>query len=473
MIKIGITGHRNLLHPNNVAYEIRLSLEYFKALDNYTENPSLICISALASGADLLFAEEAIKQNITLNAIIPFDLDEYKKDFKPAELKRLNKVLKKCSNIIVQDEKAQTQQQRNEAYLHNGEKLIDASDVIMAVWNNKPANGMGGTADIVKYAKTKDKQLYIIQTERSDENNISANDVIQNKFEELDKKAIRYKKRLFEPAWIAGIIFGLLAVLSFAIKQSFAQILVRPVIFLLSAGEISFLLLSFILLTIFAKRYKNVFLLNRRNAEHLRTLLWFKNAEIPIPEIECDDEQNLDGEILTFEKDMILVNQKTENLNNAKRMVWSLAQEQVEYHESIRIVPFEKRLKRMNVWLQIIKIAFFIVSPISFIVDAMEYFYPVNKITDKIPHSLLLCVVLVLPSFYAALEGIKYFGEWKRNIAVSKKTVKELDKAKKRILNCSTENELCAETKLLRGILEIENIDWTARFDEKEVGAVP
>lgn len=474
MIKIGITGHRNLLYPKNVASEIRLSLEYFKALNSYTEeSANLICISALASGADLLFAEEAIRQGIRLNAMIPFSLDEYKKDFTTTDIKRLNKVLEKSSSIIIQEATVQTQQQRNEAYLQNGEKLVDASDAVIAVWNNKPAAGIGGTGDIVMYAKAKDKELYIIKAKRRDENNAVAGDVIQDKFDLLDKKAVTFKKHRFERAWISGIICGLIAVLCFAIKQSFPQTLTRIIVFFLSVGEIAFLFLSFILLTILAKRWKNIFLLNRRNAEHLRTLLWYRNAGIPIPQMECDDEQNLDKEILVIEKELSDAIKKTENLNNAKRMIWSLAQEQVEYHEKVRILPFENRLKRMNVWLQIIKIVFFVVSPVSFITDAVEYFYPGNNITQNIPHSLLLFIALVLPSFYAALEGIKYFGEWKRNIAVSKKTVRELEKAKKRILNCSTENELTIETKLLREILEIENIDWTARFDEKEVGAVP
>lgn len=134
MIKIGITGHRNLLYPNQVASEIRLSLEYFKALTNYTEeNPTLVCISALASGADLLFAEEAIRQGIRLNAMIPFNLDEYKKDFTAADIKRLNNILENSSSIIVQEATVQTQQQRNEAYLQNGKKLVDVSDAIIAV----------------------------------------------------------------------------------------------------------------------------------------------------------------------------------------------------------------------------------------------------------------------------------------------------------------------------------------------------
>lgn len=473
MIKIGITGHRNLLYPNQVASEIRLSLEYFKALTNYTEeNPTLVCISALASGADLLFAEEAIRQGIRLNAMIPFNLDEYKKDFTAADIKRLNNILEKSSSIIVQEATVQTQQQRNEAYLQNGKKLVDVSDAIIAVWNKKPAAGMGGTADIVTYAKSKDRQLYIIEAKRNDERNAFAGDVIQDKFDLLDKKAVTYKKHRFESAWISGIICGLLAVLSFAIKQSFIETLTTSVVFLLSVSEITFLFLSFILLTVFAKRWKNFFLLNRRNAEHLRTLLWYRNAGIPIPEIEFDDE-HLDKEILVIEKEMGNAIQKTGNLNNAKRMIWSLAQAQAEYHERVRIKPFEKKLKRMDVWLQIIKVIFFVVSPLSFIFDAIGYFYPGNNITRNIPHSLLLFVGLVLPSFYAALEGIKYFGEWKRNIAVSKKMVKELEKAKKRILDCSTENALATESRLLRETLENENIDWTARFDEKEVGAVP
>lgn len=472
MIKIGITGHRNLLNPTQVACEVRLTLAYFKALYNHTEaDQNLVCVSALASGADLIFAEEAINQHIPVTAMIPFALDEYKKDFKSEDLNRLNIILKHCSEVVVQNATVHTQDQRSEAYLENGKRVVDGSDLMVAVWNSKPADGAGGTGDIVEYAKTKGKPLYIIHAKRDDDAQVA--DAIKDRFNAMDAAAIVYKKYRFEPAWISGIIFGLVAVASFAIKQSYGRVLTRSQVFFLSSSEMGSLILSFVLLTKFARRWKNIFLLNRRNAEHLRTLIWYRDAGILIPELEYEDEQNLDQDIAALEKQINSTIQKADNLGNAKRLVWCLAQEQIDYHERVRIKPFQTRLDRMDFWLKTIKTIFFILSPLSFLVEAIEYYFPDNHFTENIPHSLLLLVALSLPSFYAALEGIKYFGEWKRNIVVSKKTVSELERVQQDILDCTTERELDIQTKRLREKLEIENIDWTVRYDEKEVGASP
>jgi hypothetical protein len=78
---------------------------------------------------------------------------------------------------------------------------------------------------------------------------------------------------------------------------------------------------------------------------------------------------------------------------------------------------------------------------------------------------------LTLPSIYAALEGIKYFGEWKRNISISKKIVHDLKMVRDKIIQCNTETELLTLTSAMRSILEFENSDWALRYDEKEVGA--
>lgn len=49
-----------------------------------------------------------------------------------------------------------------ESYLAAGQKVVDLSNMMIAVWNGKPAAGLGGTADIVDYALQKKKQLYHI-----------------------------------------------------------------------------------------------------------------------------------------------------------------------------------------------------------------------------------------------------------------------------------------------------------------------
>jgi len=40
-----------------------------------------------------------------------------------------------------------------------GEKIVEEADIVVAVWDGKPAAGLGGTADIVEYARELEKPL--------------------------------------------------------------------------------------------------------------------------------------------------------------------------------------------------------------------------------------------------------------------------------------------------------------------------
>jgi hypothetical protein len=38
------------------------------------------------------------------------------------------------------------------AFLRAGEVVVEMSDLLIAVWDGKPARGLGGTADVVRYS---------------------------------------------------------------------------------------------------------------------------------------------------------------------------------------------------------------------------------------------------------------------------------------------------------------------------------
>jgi hypothetical protein len=48
---------------------------------------------------------------------------------------------------------------KQESYFAAGKKVVDATDLLVAVWDGKPAKGLGGTADIVKYARQELKPI--------------------------------------------------------------------------------------------------------------------------------------------------------------------------------------------------------------------------------------------------------------------------------------------------------------------------
>ena len=150
MLKIGITGHRNFLNQTDVKTEIGLGIHYF-----LQEDATLVGITALASGADTIFAHEIIEAGGSLSIILPFDEQEYKKDFEHKESRKEFETLlnRNRSNIIVNNAALpQNKEERNKAYLDVGKRIVDEADILLAVWDGEPPEGVGGTGDIVSYS---------------------------------------------------------------------------------------------------------------------------------------------------------------------------------------------------------------------------------------------------------------------------------------------------------------------------------
>ncbi len=466
MIKICVTGHRNLMNLNDVERDIALSLQYFQETYNDLE-----AISAIAEGADTLFVEAAKKYKIRLKFMIPFEIEEYKKDFKGVDLVNLERNIEENTGRFIEVNKLKTKDKNEKelAYLKTGQKMVDEADIVLAVWDGNPAMGKGGTGDIVAYAKSKNKELHIIKGVRANNHDV---DDIQQRFEKLNKEAIKYKNSRFLPTWVTGITMGVLAVVCFAIVLTFSNKISHHALFYLSCLEVLFLIISFILLTVYAKEYKQIFLINRRNAEYLRTLIWFKNAGIPIPKIEKSNFK-ISDKIKNIEDNITCSELKKEDIPNAKRIAWCLAQEQINYHNNTIKEPFERKNENIEMLFKVIVAIFFVAVTIKFGIEVCDFFHLtiLNKFKVLLPY--IYSLIITLPPVCAALEGVKYFGEWKRNIAISKKIAEKLEQIKINILKCSDEPTILKETKQLRETLEIENSDWAIRFDEKEISFQP
>ena len=149
---VGFSGHRKLKDPLAVASAIdkilaRLAGDY----------GSLTTVSSAASGADTLFLETVSKRNLPFRLILPFQRDLFEKDFDDAEWQR---VLPFFSTALAVQELSSTES-RGEAFLETGIATVEAADVMIFVWDGQPARGIGGTADIIAYARSLTKPLII------------------------------------------------------------------------------------------------------------------------------------------------------------------------------------------------------------------------------------------------------------------------------------------------------------------------
>jgi hypothetical protein len=114
----------------------------------------LIGISSLAAGADQLFAEIVLQNGGTLEAIIPFA--DYEKTFTEQEDRdTYRSLLDSVANVELLDQGDSNE----EAYLLAGKRVVDLSELVLALWDGKPAQGLGGTADVVQYARDQNKKI--------------------------------------------------------------------------------------------------------------------------------------------------------------------------------------------------------------------------------------------------------------------------------------------------------------------------
>jgi hypothetical protein len=143
----GITGHQELGDETTIAW---IEKEMLNELNKLNIEKAF---SSLAVGADQLFATLILSKQIPLVAIIPSY--NYQKTFQDNHLKTYYSLLKQASDII----QLEFNEPGETAYYEAGKVIVEKSDIMFAVWNNKPAKGLGGTADIVAYAKLQDKRV--------------------------------------------------------------------------------------------------------------------------------------------------------------------------------------------------------------------------------------------------------------------------------------------------------------------------
>jgi hypothetical protein len=153
--KVGITGHRpNRMHVGVARVRQRLltTLTALKrgARANSRNSPKLVAISPLAEGSDRLFAEAALSLGFEVHALLPMSGREYETTFGEVDqLPNYKELLSRASTVT---ELPGTLNDSTAAYEAVGQAIVDAAQLLIAVWDGKPAAGRGGTPEIMEYA---------------------------------------------------------------------------------------------------------------------------------------------------------------------------------------------------------------------------------------------------------------------------------------------------------------------------------
>ncbi|MWA07662.1 hypothetical protein [Streptomyces sp. BA2] len=141
-MRVGITGHRGLSKDIEQRVQSLLADE----VSEYDAG-ELVALSCIADGPDAWFAEAALSAGGQLEVIVP--AAEYRASLPEWHHATYDALMSRAADV---HETGMTASD-SEAHMTGSEILVGLADELIAVWDEKPAWGHGGTADVVAYAK--------------------------------------------------------------------------------------------------------------------------------------------------------------------------------------------------------------------------------------------------------------------------------------------------------------------------------
>lgn len=163
---VGVTGHRLEALPADslprLSARIREALQLLVQCaervradgDNCfaADRSRHLFVSPLAHGADQIAAEVALDLGFSLNAVLPFAREDYRRDLNSnGEAARFDALVDSAASLL---ELPGVPGRELEAYVMAGRATVAHCDVLVAVWDGLAARGRGGTAEVVQLAIT-------------------------------------------------------------------------------------------------------------------------------------------------------------------------------------------------------------------------------------------------------------------------------------------------------------------------------
>ena len=153
-IVIGVTGHRILTELDRVRAGVD---EALARIEQAFPGRPLTVLSALAEGADRLVAQQILRRpGARLVVPLPLAKADYMADFASPKSKQEFLSLLGRADEVVELPPARA---REHAYDAAGNYVLEHSNVLLAVWDGRPAQGQGGTGAIVARARERSLPL--------------------------------------------------------------------------------------------------------------------------------------------------------------------------------------------------------------------------------------------------------------------------------------------------------------------------
>jgi hypothetical protein len=149
---VGCTGHQTLTVATRTAVTHAVAA-WLRRLDD----GNLEGVCSLAAGADQIFARALLAAGGRLHVVVP--CADYASTFTTDEARADYTGLLASS---ASSEQLPYPSPTEEAFMAAGRVVADRSDLLLAVWDGAPAAALGGTADVVRYAKKGGKAVEIL-----------------------------------------------------------------------------------------------------------------------------------------------------------------------------------------------------------------------------------------------------------------------------------------------------------------------
>src|SRR5437660_10230237 len=141
MTTIGVTGHRRLSETARIYAEQTIA----SMLGDRRE--PVIGLSSLAEGADQIFADVLLRSGGTLHAVIP--CWGYASTLGEIARQNYQRLLTAARSVTTLAYAKPSEQ----AFDAAGQYIVEHCDLLVAVWDGRPPDGKGGTADAVAHAR--------------------------------------------------------------------------------------------------------------------------------------------------------------------------------------------------------------------------------------------------------------------------------------------------------------------------------
>ena len=155
MKKIGCTGHRDLTRIKGFS-ETQTRREVSRFFQMQTADVEVWC--GLADGADMLFAEEALKQGLPLVVVLPCQMEEFMQE--RLDQARFCRLIQQAKEVCIKTD-------IRHRYFGVAYGILDGCDILCALWDgeelplyegDKEIN-RGGTYDVIRLAKEAGKEI--------------------------------------------------------------------------------------------------------------------------------------------------------------------------------------------------------------------------------------------------------------------------------------------------------------------------